>query len=89
MKRFFLVILLILPAIYLSRSVFGTENNIDLYQRLESIIDAYPGTIGVSVIDILSSNSFQYNSEEMFPAESTIKVPIMVTAYNLAVHNVI
>jgi beta-lactamase class A len=57
-----------------------------LEEKLGPAIIAYPGTVAVSVIDLESEASFHHNRDELYQAESTIKIPIMVTAYEQAVN---
>jgi beta-lactamase class A len=54
-----------------------------LRHKLDSIADAHHGIIGYSVIDIENNVRMSRRGDETFPTASLIKVPILVTVYDL------
>jgi beta-lactamase class A len=52
-----------------------------MYARLKAYDDALPSALGVAAIDLTSGRIFVYNGEAVFPAASTIKIPILVEMY--------
>jgi beta-lactamase class A len=54
-----------------------------LRHKLDSIADAHHGVVGYSVIDIDNNVRLSRRGDEKFPTASLIKVPILVTVYDL------
>jgi beta-lactamase class A len=54
-----------------------------LRHKLDSIADAHHGTVGYSIIDIDNNVRMSRRGDEKFPTASLIKVPILVTVYDL------
>ena len=54
-----------------------------LRRTLDSIADAHQGIVGYSVIDIDNGVRLSRRGDEKFPTASLIKVPILVTVYDL------
>jgi beta-lactamase class A len=54
-----------------------------LRHKLDSLVDAHHGTIGYSIIDIDNNVRMSRRGDETFPTASLIKVPILVTVYDL------
>lgn len=54
-----------------------------LHHKLDSIAAAHRGVVGYSVIDIENNVRFNRRGDETFPTASLIKVPILVTVYDL------
>jgi beta-lactamase class A len=54
-----------------------------LRKQLDSIADAHKGVVGYSVIDLDNDIRFSRRGDEKFPTASLIKVPILVTVYDL------
>ena len=54
-----------------------------LRRTLDSIANAHRGVVGYSVIDIDNSVRLSRRGDETFPTASLIKVPILVTVYDL------
>ena len=54
-----------------------------LHRQLDSIANAHHGVVGYSVIDIDNNVRFNKRGDETFPTASLIKVPILVTVYDL------
>src|SRR5687768_16803129 len=54
-----------------------------LRMKLDSIAGAHRGIVGYSVIDIENGVRFSRRGDETFPTASLIKVPILVTVYDL------
>ncbi len=54
-----------------------------LRHTLDSLVDAHHGTIGYSIIDIENGVRMSRRGDETFPTASLIKVPILVTVYDL------
>jgi beta-lactamase class A len=54
-----------------------------LRHKLDSLVDAHHGIIGYSIIDIENNVRMSRRGDETFPTASLIKVPILVTVYDL------
>ena len=54
-----------------------------LRHTLDSLVDAHHGTVGYSIIDIENGVRMSRRGDETFPTASLIKVPILVTVYDL------
>lgn len=54
-----------------------------LRHKIDSIADAHHGVIGYSIIDIDNNVRMSRRGDETFPTASLIKVPILVTVYDL------
>jgi len=54
-----------------------------LRRALDSIADAHQGIVGYSVIDIETGARLERRGSETFPTASLIKVPILVTVFDL------
>lgn len=54
-----------------------------LHRVLDSIADAHQGVVGYSVMDLENSATISRRGDETFPTASLIKVPILVTIYDL------
>ncbi len=64
------------------RSVVGADTAA-LRRTLDSIADAHHGVVGYSVIDLETGARISRRGDETFPTASLIKVPILVTVYDL------
>lgn len=54
-----------------------------LRRVLDSIADAHQGVVGYSVLDVETGARLQRRGDETFPTASLIKVPILVTVFDL------
>lgn len=54
-----------------------------LHHTLDSLADAHHGTVGYSIIDLETGARLTRRGDETFPTASLIKVPILVTLYDL------
>jgi beta-lactamase class A len=54
-----------------------------LRKKLDSIADAHHGVVGYSVIDLETGARINRHGDETFPTASLIKVPILVTVFDL------
>jgi beta-lactamase class A len=54
-----------------------------LRKTLDSIADAHHGVVGYSVIDLETGARISRRGDETFPTASLIKVPVLVTVYDL------
>lgn len=54
-----------------------------LRQALDSIVDAHHGVVGYSIIDLDNDVRMSRRGDEKFPTASLIKVPVLVTVYDL------
>lgn len=54
-----------------------------LRRTLDSIADAHRGVVGYSIIDLGTGARISRRGDETFPTASLIKVPILVTVYDL------
>jgi beta-lactamase class A len=69
-------------------AVFGQERSsgalraIDpLRARLQEMVDAFPGTMGMTVRDITTGKEISINGDRLFPMASVYKIPIMVEVF--------
>src|SRR5215210_7062002 len=62
---------------------FVTPDTAALRRTLDSIADAHHGVVGYSVIDLETGARISRRGDETFPTASLIKVPILVTVYDL------
>jgi len=58
-------------------------DTVALRRTLDSIADAHHGVVGYSVIDLETGARINRRGDETFPTASLIKVPILVTVYDL------
>jgi beta-lactamase class A len=58
-------------------------DTVGLRRTLDSIADAHHGVVGYSVIDLETGSRISRRGDETFPTASLIKVPILVTVYDL------
>ena len=56
----------------------------DIEQRVTALVAAFRGTIGVAATDLVSGEEIAVNADVRFPTASTIKVAVMVEAYQQA-----
>lgn len=64
----------------------GTGTHVDtmaLRGTLDSIASAHRGTLGYAVIDLETGVHLSHRGDETFPTASLIKIPILVTVYDL------
>lgn len=54
-----------------------------LRHTLDSLADAHHGVVGYSIIDLDTGDTLTRRGDETFPTASLIKVPILVTLYDL------
>ena len=54
-----------------------------LRRTLDSLVQAHHGTVGYSVVDVETGTRIAARGDETFPTASLIKVPILVTVYDL------
>ncbi len=70
-------------------SVFGQSSKsapqMDrLRARLQEMVNAFPGTMGVAVYDIGDSKMILINGDKLFPMASAYKIPILVEVFRQA-----
>jgi beta-lactamase class A len=68
-------------------SRFVRADTASLRRALDSIADAHQGIVGYTVIDMETGARIQRRGDEKFPTASLIKVPILVTVFDLAAKN--
>jgi beta-lactamase class A len=64
-------------------AAFVRADTASLRRVLDSIADAHQGVVGYAVIDIETGARVQRRGDETFPTASLIKVPILVTVFDL------
>lgn len=64
-----------------SRPSLPARPNAQLAERLQPLIDAHPGTVGVAIKHLGTGDAFTHRPDEPMPTASLIKLPVMVTAY--------
>jgi beta-lactamase class A len=67
----------------ISRPAIVHADTVALRRTLDSIADAHHGVVGYSVIDLETGARINRRGDETFPTASLIKVPILVTVYDL------
>ncbi len=55
-----------------------------LAERLEPLIKAHKGKVGVALKNLKTGESYSYNADEAMPTASLIKFPVMIEAYRQA-----
>ncbi len=53
----------------------------DFSARLHDVVDTFSGTLGLAARDLERGTVLSLNEREVFPAASTIKIPILITAF--------
>lgn len=71
------------PAVARPAPVSGVADVAALRLRLDSIADAHRGVVGYAVRDLDRGAAIARRGDEPFPTASLIKVPILVTVYDL------
>jgi beta-lactamase class A len=66
-----------------SRPTPVRADTLALRKTLDSIADAHQGVVGYAVIDLATNTRMSRRGDEKFPTASLIKVPILVTVYDL------
>jgi len=84
-----LAFLLLLPACARGQGAGGQLSPVRadtalLRHTLDSLADAHHGVVGYSIIDLDTGDTLSRRGDETFPTASLIKVPILVTLYDLA-----
>jgi beta-lactamase class A len=49
--------------------------------NLETLSSSYPGRVSISLKDLRTGRTWTHNPDDLFPAASLIKVPIMISAF--------
>lgn len=80
------VALLAAPMILLAQtppSAFSRADTASLHRRLDSLARAHHGQLAYTVHNVDTGERFELRGDEPFPTASLIKVPILVTLYDL------
>lgn len=64
-----------------SQSTKPTPNIERLRARLQELVNAFPGTMGIAVRDIASGQQVSINGDRQFPMASAYKIPILVEVF--------
>lgn len=64
-----------------SQSTKPTPNIERLRARLQELVNAFPGTMGIAVRDIASGQQVAINGDRQFPMASAYKIPILVEVF--------
>lgn len=67
-----------------SPATFARADTAALHRNLDAIAKAHHGVLGYSVLDLDTGERLSLRGDETFPTASLIKVPILVTLYDLA-----
>ena len=67
-----------------SQSTKPVPNLERLRARLQELVNAFPGTMGVAVRDIASGQQISINGDRQFPMASAYKIPILVEVFRQA-----
>jgi len=62
---------------------FVRADTAKLHRTLDSLAGAHHGTVGYTVLDVDTGERLERRGDETFPTASLIKVPILVTVYDL------
>jgi beta-lactamase class A len=68
-------------------STFARADTAALHKTLESIANAHKGVVGYSIHNIDTGERLSRRGAETFPTASLIKVPVMVTVFDLVAKN--
>lgn len=79
-----LVLLCLLSLTAFSQSTKSAPNIERLRARLQELVNAFPGTMGVAVRDIASGQQISINGDRQFPMASAYKIPILVEVFRQA-----
>ena len=63
--------------------VFARADTAQLHRTLEGIADAHHGVVGYAIHNLDTGERLARRGDETFPTASLIKVPVMVTVYDL------
>lgn len=82
-KRFFcLTILLCLVSLTaFGQSTKPVQNLERLRAHVQELVNAFPGTMGVTVRDIATGQQISINGDKLFPMASAFKIPILVEVF--------
>lgn len=86
MRRSLIAALLIAPLVAVAQtpqSAFARADTSSLHRRLDSLARAHKGQLAYTVHNIDTGERFELRGDEPFPTASLIKVPILVTLYDL------
>ncbi len=61
--------------------------NINLQNKLDSLIGAFHGTAGVYVRNLKTGQTFGVNADTIFPTASIVKIPIVIGLFNKMNHD--
>jgi beta-lactamase class A len=62
---------------------FARADTARLHRTLDSLAGAHHGTVGYTVLDVDTGERLERRGDETFPTASLIKVPILVTVFDL------
>ena len=62
---------------------FARADTAKLHRTLDSLAGAHHGTVGYTVLNVDTGERLERRGDETFPTASLIKVPILVTVYDL------
>ena len=83
MKRLFLILALLFNSIESQSQTYSTmKTDLELQNKLESIVSNFKGIAGVYVINLTNNSSASINGDSIFPTASMIKIPIMLTIFD-------
>jgi beta-lactamase class A len=86
-RRRLLSVMFLVPAIALAQSparvTFAKTDTARLHRALDSIATAHRGVLGYSVHNIDTGERMSLRGDDPFPTASLIKVPILVTLYDM------
>lgn len=86
MRRILIAALSLAPALAVAqapRSALARADTSALHRRLDSLARAHKGQLAYTVHNIDTGERFELRGDEAFPTASLIKVPILVTLYDL------
>ncbi len=75
------------PAAARAQVAFARADTAALHRQLDAIAKAHHGVLGYSVMNLDTGERLSFRGDETFPTASLIKVPILVTLYDLVERN--
>ena len=75
------------PVVAQAQGPFAHADTASLHRQLDAIAKAHHGVLCYSVINLDTCEQLSLRGDETFPTASLIKVPILVTLYDLVAHD--
>jgi beta-lactamase class A len=76
-----------MPLAARGQAPFAHADTASLHRQLDAIAKAHHGVLGYSVMNLDTGEQLSLRGDETFPTASLIKVPVLVTLYDLVAHD--